>query len=154
MRLDYIEPFIEATNCILEDVFKMPARKGKLTLHSEPVTSKGLVVVIGLTGDVEGRVIFDMEPETAVKMACIMNQSKFDSVQPVVVDSIAELINMVMGKALTILNDKGFSFKLTPPMVFTGNAVINTTIRLETLVVPFTTDYGELLINVAVRPVV
>ena len=154
MRLDYIEPFIEATNCILEDVFKMPAQKGKLSLHSEPITSKGLVVVIGLTGDVEGRVLFDMEPDTTVEMACIMNKSKFDSIQPMVMDSIGELVNMIMGKALTILNDKGFNFKLTPPMVFSGNAVMSSAIRIETLIVPFTTKFGELMINIAVRPVI
>jgi chemotaxis protein CheX len=81
-----------------------------------------------------------------------MNNKSFNSVQPLVLDSIAELVNMIMGKALTILNDKGFNFRLTPPMVFTGNAVVQSTIHLETLVVPFTTDYGEFIINVAVRP--
>jgi chemotaxis protein CheX len=152
MRLDYINPFVDATHDILEDMFEAPPHKGKLSLRGEPVTSKGIVVVIGLTGDVEGRVLFDMEPETAVKMACVMNNKSFNSVQPMVLDSIAELVNMIMGKALTILNDKGFNFRLTPPMVFTGNAVVQSTVHLETLVVPFTTDYGEFIINVAVRP--
>lgn len=152
MRLDYINPFVDATHNILEDVFKMPVRKGKLSLRGEPVASKGIVVVIGLTGDAEGRVLFDMEPDTAVKIACVMNNKGFNFVQPMVLDSIAELVNMIMGKALTILNDKGFNFRLTPPMVFTGNAVVQSTVHLETLVVPFTTDYGEFIINVAVRP--
>ncbi|MBI3753082.1 MAG: chemotaxis protein CheX [Deltaproteobacteria bacterium] len=152
MRLDYINPFVDAAHSILEEVFKVSVHRGKPSLHGEPVASKGVIVLIGLTGDVEGRVLFDMKPETAVKMACIMNEKNFNSVQPMVLDSIAELVNMILGKALTILNDKGFNFRLTPPMVFTGNAVMANTIHLETLVVPFTIEYGELLINVAVRP--
>lgn len=153
MRLDYINPFVDATHSMLEEVFKAPVHKGKISLSSEPVASKGLLVVTGLTGDVEGQVLFDMETETAIKMACIMNDRKFDAIQSMVLDSIAELVNMIMGKALTILNDKGFNFRLTPPMVFTGNAVMMaSSIHLETLVMPFSTNCGELLINVAVRP--
>ncbi|MBI5048879.1 MAG: chemotaxis protein CheX [Deltaproteobacteria bacterium] len=152
MRLDYINPFVDATHSILKDMFNIPVHKGKLSLRGEPVVTKGVVVVIGLTGDVEGSVLFDMQPEAAVKMACVMNNKKFDSIQHMVIDSIAELANMIMGKALTILNDKGFDFKLTPPMVFTGNAVMSGAVHLETLIVPFTTDYGEFIINVAVRP--
>lgn len=152
MRLDYIDPFVEATHNVLEDVLKTPVHKGKLSLSGKPVTSKGLLVVMGLTGDVDGQVLFDMEPETAVKIACIMNEKKFDSIQPMVVDSIAELVNIIIGKALTILNDKGFNFRLTPPMVFTGNATMSSGVRIETLVAPFATDCGEFVINVAVRP--
>ncbi|MBI3399714.1 MAG: chemotaxis protein CheX [Deltaproteobacteria bacterium] len=152
MRLDYINPFVEATHNVLEDVIKTIVHKGKLSLSGGPVASRGLLVVIGLTGDAEGQVLFDMEAETAVKIACIMNDKKFDSVQPMVIDSIAELVNIITGKVLTILNDKGFNLRLTSPMVFTGNATMSSGIRLETLVVPFATDYGEFVVNVAVRP--
>lgn len=151
MRLDYINPFVEAAHNVLEDALKTPVHKGKLSLIGEPLASRGLLVVMGLTGDAEGQVLFDMDTETAVRIACVMNDRRFDSVQPMVIDSIAELVNIIIGKALTILNDKGFSCKLTPPMVFTGNATMSGGVRLETLIVPFATDCGEFVINVAVK---
>lgn len=153
MRLEYIDPFIEASSSILGEVFNTPIKHGRPLLEAQPVTSKGVVILVGLTGDVEGRVIFDMEPSTAIRLAGVMNGQGFDSITTVVLDSIAELVNMIMGRAVSLLNNMGFKFHLTPPMAFTGN-MTSSTFNIETLVLPLSTTLGEVWVNVAVRTMV
>lgn len=149
MRLDYINPFVEAASSVLEEVLNEPVKEGRVSLSSGLTPKSEFAVCFGLTGDVKGEVLFDMDVETAIKITALMNDTTLDSMDPIVMDSIAELMNIIMGKSVTIINNKGFNFYFTPPMVFTGKELNISTLDIETLVVPVETKYGTLVVNVA-----
>ncbi|MFQ5882187.1 MAG: chemotaxis protein CheX [Candidatus Methylomirabilales bacterium] len=151
MRFDYIQPFVDSAAVVLELVLQSEIRRGRPTLTASPVTFKGVVTLVGLAGEVEGRVIFDMDQETALKIASTMNGEGFHEFTPMAQDCLQELASMMIGKAVTTLNDTGFRFHLTPPTLFLGENMTVVPQPLETLVISLGTEIGEVVMNVAIR---
>ena len=151
MRVEYINPFVERAFNVLKEVLATEINRGDLYLKptSQPVL--GVTAIIGLTGDVEGRVLFDMSMETAIAIASAMNGEEMETLDELGKATITELANMVAAQAVTKLYELGFQFDITPPAIFTGENMEVTNSELEALIVPIEMPLGKLEINVAVR---
>ena len=150
MRVEYINPFSEAAYNILTDVLSGEIKRGNLYLKSTCMPVMGVAAIVGLAGDVEGRVIFDMTMDTALRIASAMNSEEFKEFDEMARATITELANMITGQAVTKLHDLGFKFDLTPPALFSGENMKISNNDIEALIVPMETPYGEVEINVAV----
>ena len=151
MRVEYINPFSEAAYNILTDVLSGEIKRGNLYLKSTCMPVMGVAAIVGLAGDVEGRVIFDMTMDTALRIASAMNSEEFKEFDEMARATITELAKMITGQAVTKLHDLGFKFDLTPPALFSGENMKISNNDIEALIVPMETPYGEVEINVAVR---
>ncbi|MCQ2241283.1 chemotaxis protein CheX [Treponema sp.] len=157
MRVEYINPFVETSYRVLKEVLEgAEVKRGDLYLKSTAMPVMGVAALVGLAGDVEGRVLFDMSFETALNIASKMNcetMTKFDDMAKA---TISELANIITGQAVTKLHELGFKFDLTPPALFAGEnmeiaALGGTTESVEALIVPLVTDCGKIEVNVAIR---
>ena len=108
------------------------------------------MAIIGLTGEAQGRVIFDMDLFTAVQLAGCMLGEQSPGMTPLVRSSIAELASMAIGRAISQINDGGTRLKMSPPTVITG-ANISYDQCFETLVAPINTAYGEVRVNITIQ---
>ena len=151
MRVEYINPFVEAAFNILKEVVDSDIKRGELYLKSTSQPVLGVAAIVGLAGDVEGRVLFDMTEPTALGIAGQMNGEELASFDELAKATITELANMITAQAVTKLHDLGFTFDLTPPAIFTGENMEVTDTGVEALIVPIELNYGKLEINVAVR---
>ena len=151
MRVEYINPFVEAAYNILTEVLGGEIKRGELFLKSTSMPVMGVAALVGLAGDVEGRVIFDMEMKTAMKIASKMNNEEFSEFDAMAKATITELANMITAQAVTKLHDLGFRFDLTPPALFTGDNMEISDHEVEALIVPMETDQGRVEVNVAIR---
>jgi len=151
MRVEYINPFVEAAYNILTEVLGGDIKRGELYLKSTSMPVMGVAALVGLAGDVSGRVIFDMNLQTALKIASKMNGEEIKVFDELAKATITELANMVTGQAVTKLHDLGFRFDLTPPALFTGENMEISDHEVEALIVPLETGQGKVEINVAVR---
>lgn len=151
MRLEYINPFVEASCQIMEEVLGKEVEKEELFLKETTVPIMGVAVLIGLTGSVRGRVLIDMTMETALKIAGAMNMDAFSEFDEMAKATITELANMIGGRAITELHNEGFNFEVSPPTIFTGSDMKVSSPNLEAFIVPINTDFGKLEINVAVK---
>jgi len=155
MRVEYINPFVESAFNVLKEVTNEEVRRGDLSLKPTSAGIKGVAALVGLAGDVEGRVIFDMTKETALFIAGAMNGEKFTVFDELGKATIQELANMITAQAVTKLHDLGFKFDLTPPALFTGDNMevsSNSGEKLEALVVPMEVGIdSKVEINVVIR---
>jgi len=154
MRVDYIDPFVSSARSILEELLGCKIGEEELHLAETSVKIMGVAAFVGLAGDVEGRVLFDMSHETALNIAGAMaGGEKFTELDEMVRSAISELANMIAGRAVTRLFDLGFKFDLTPPALFVGeNMEIANTLNTEALIVPINIEnIGKLEINVVIR---
>ncbi len=151
MRVEYINPFVEAAYNILTEVLGGEIRRGELYLKSTSMPVMGVAALVGLAGDVEGRVIFDMSLETAMKIASRMNNEELKEFDDLAKATITELANLITAQAVTKLHDLGFRFDLTPPALFTGENMEISDHEVEALIVPMETDQGKVEVNVAIR---
>ena len=154
MRVEYINPFVESAFSVLKEVMNSEVKRGEIYLKSTSMAIKGVAALVGLAGDVEGRVLFDMTKETALYVAGTMNQEKFTALDELAKATIQELANMITAQAVTKLHDLGFKFDLTPPALFTGeNMEVSTNLgEVEALIVPMELGTeGRIEVNVAIR---
>ena len=151
MRVEYINPFVETAYNILQEVLGGEVRRGDLYLKSTSMPVMGVAALVGLAGDVEGRVLFDMTMETAMNIASKMNGEKLPEFDALAKATITELANLITAQAVTKLHDLGFRFDLTPPALFTGDKMEISDHEVEALIVPMITDQGKVEVNVAIR---
>ncbi|HOX13986.1 MAG TPA: chemotaxis protein CheX [Spirochaetia bacterium] len=151
MRVEYINPFVESAFNVLKEVLQGEVKRGELYLKSTSIPVMGVAAIVGLAGDVEGRVLFDMDKPTALKVASVMNGEELKVMDELVKATITELANMITAQAVTKLHELGFKFDLTPPAIFTGENMEVSDQDVEALIVPMETAQGKLEINVAIR---
>jgi len=158
MRVEYINPFVEAAFNVLKEVMNAEVKRGDLYLKSSTMSIKGVAALVGLAGDVEGRVLFDMDKETALLVVSCMNGEEFKIMDEMAKATIQELANMITAQAVTKLHDLGFKFDLTPPALFTGdNMEVSSNMgkEVEALIVPMNmalgNKKGKIEINVVIR---
>ncbi|MDR1301808.1 MAG: chemotaxis protein CheX [Treponema sp.] len=154
MRVEYINPFVEATYNILKEVLGIEVTRGTLYLKPASMAIQGVAALVGLAGDVEGRVLFDMTKSTALAVAGAMNGGEeFTVLDEMAKATIQELANMITGQAVTKLHDLGFRFDLTPPVLFTGdNMEVSNNLKVEALIVPMELGpHGKIEVNVVIR---
>ncbi len=155
MRVEYINPFVESAYSVIQEVLNVEVKRGELYLKSSSIPVLGVAAIVGLAGDVEGRVLFDMTRESALKVANDMLKSmdmdQIDSLNDMGRATITELANMITGQAVTKLHNLGFKFDLTPPAIFTGDNMEVSDPGVEALIVPMEIPQGKIEINVAIR---
>ncbi|GMO30951.1 MAG: chemotaxis protein CheX [Termitinemataceae bacterium] len=157
MRVEYINPFVEATFNVLKEYLvpvNADVKRGDLFLKEASMQIMGVAALVGLAGDVEGRVLFDMSKETALKVAGAMNGGEtFTALDEMVKATITELANQIAAQAVTKLHELGFKFDLTPPALFSGEHMeISNNLKVEALIVPMEMGpLGKIEVNVVVR---
>lgn len=151
MRVEYINPFVESAFNVLQEVINAEVKRGELYLKSTSQPVLGVAAIVGLAGDVEGRVLFDMTKQTAIAVASEMNGEQLATLDELGKATITELANMITAQAVTKLHELGFKFDLTPPAIFTGDNMEVTDTEVEALIVPVELGIGKIEINVAIR---
>lgn len=151
MRIEYINPFVEASFDILNEILKTSVKRGQLYLKKLGEAWKGVAVIIGVTGQVNGRVVFDMTEETALKLASTLNMEEMKTFDDMTRSTIGEIANMITGRAVTKLDKEGLAFSFTPPTIITGTNIQIHEKDMEALIIPVDTGLGIIEINIAFK---
>ena len=69
MRMELIQPFINAADAVFSELLQSSAKIIDLTMDEDTYRRKGVAALIAIKGDIEGRVILDLSPEVAIKVA-------------------------------------------------------------------------------------
>ena len=151
MKMELIQPFINAADAVLAETLQCPTRIGDVTMEEQAYRRKGVASLVMIKGDIEGRIIFDMDTPTAAKVATYLAGAPMPENDEIVRETVCELANMVIGSAVTTLNDQGFRFKIFPPEIHAAEEGEKNTEEQESLVMCFDTDNGHVFMNIAMR---
>ena len=151
MRLDFVKMFVDSTATLFKELVGPTAEVPSITMKPSPVAGREVMAIIGLAGDAQGRVIFDMDLFTAVQLAGHLLGEPSPGMTPLVRSSIAELASMAIGRAISQINDCGTKLRMTPPTVITGANLVSYDQCFETLVAPINTTYGEVRVNITIQ---
>jgi chemotaxis protein CheX len=151
MRMELIQPFINAADAVLAETLKCSTRVGDVSMDEEVYRRKGMAALVGVSGDIEGRVIFDIETPTAARVASALAGMEVAESDEMVRETVCELANLVIGNAVTSLNDQGFRFKIRPPEVHSADEGMKSSEDTEAVVMYFETPAGNVFMNIAMR---
>jgi len=151
MKMELIQPFINAADAVLSEGLQGTTKVSNLTMEEDAYRRKGVAGMVELSGDIEGRIIVDLEPQTAVRVASHYAGAQLPESDELVKETIFELANQVVGNAISALNDQGFHFRVHPPVLLTAPVGDKTSEDVEALMICFETSLGEIFMNVALR---
>ena len=151
MRMDLIQPFINAADAVFAESLQGPTKIGDLSMEEGAYRRKGIAALIAIKGDIEGRIILDLETQVALKIAAILTGSEVVDNEQTVRETVCELANMVIGNSVTLLNDQGFRFKVFPPEIHGNDQGLAGNTDTEAMVICIETPCGEVYLNIAMH---
>lgn len=151
MRVDLINPFITAAFDVVKNTIGCDLTRGQLRLETSKIASNDVTVVIGVTGDAEGIVLYGMTERTAKALATVMLDQRVPVFDALAESAVAELGNMIAGAATIGLEQQSYICRLTPPTLLHGRGTLISVIDINRLVIPVTCEHGVIEISVAMR---
>ena len=151
MKMELIQTFINAADAVLSQGLHGTTQVSNLTMEEDGYRRKGVAGMVALSGDIEGRIILDLEPQTAVRVASHYAGADLPESDSLIKETIFELANQVVGNAISALNDQGFHFRVHPPLLLTAAEGDKTSEDVEALMICFETAMGRVFMNVALR---
>jgi chemotaxis protein CheX len=151
MKMELIQPFINAADAVLSQGLQCTTKVGNLSMEEAAYRRKGVAGMVAVTGDIEGHIIVDLEPHTAVRVASHYAGAELPESDGLIKETVFELANQVVGNAICALNDQGFHFRVHPPMLVTSDEGDKTSEDVEALIICFETPMGSVFMNVALR---
>jgi len=152
MNIEYINPFIEASQLVLKKATGMTVRLGKVFVRSQPFLDGTLLVEVGLTGKIRGKAILDIPTAVARQIISrMMTDIEVENIDEIGVSALSELANMIMGNTATILYNKGVGIDITTPKLFFGDGEIMPPTNMKTISIPLIVeDFGVIELNISV----
>jgi chemotaxis protein CheX len=151
MKMELIQPFINAADAVLSQGLSGATKVGNLSMEEEAYRRKGVAGMVRVSGDIEGRIILDVEAHTAVRVASHYAGAELPESDGLIKETIFELANQIVGNAVCALNDQGFHFRVHPPVLLTGEEGDKTSEDVEALMICLETTLGLVFMNVALR---
>jgi len=151
MRMELIQPFINAADAVFAESLQGPTSIGDLSMEEDAYRRKGIAALIAIKGDIEGRVILDLSPEVAAKVASKLTGEEATESEQLIRETVCELANMVIGNSVTLLNDQGFHFKVFPPEVHMSDEGLAGTQETEAMVLSIETSCGPIFLNISMH---
>jgi len=150
--MDLIQPFINSADAVLAQGLGSPVSIENLSMEEEAYRRKGIAAEVYLTGEIEGRIIFDVDLGAALELASrLAGVEVSETDEELVREAVCELANQIIGNAVTTLNDQGFHFHVRPPTLHTSEKGSKSSEDTEALVMCFNTSSGNVFMNVALR---
>lgn len=151
MRMELIQPFINAADAVFAESLQGPTNIVDLNMDENTYRRKGVAALIAIKGDIEGRVILDLSAEVAMKVASRLAGEELPNSEQAVRETVCELANMVIGNSVTLLNDQGFRFKVFPPEIHMNEEGLAGSAETEAMVICIETACGEIFLNIAMH---
>ena len=153
MDVKFINPFINVTINMVQQICNVGAKRGQIYVKSSPYIAENVVIIIGIAGDFKGQVFFTLDEKTACSIASsMMFGMEVPALDEMSKSAIAELGNMIMGNVSTEFYNEGIKIDITPPTVLVGSDINISTKGIQTICVPIEIENGtslELVVAVA-----
>ena len=121
MDVNHINPVLESFNVILPQLGLNDIQKKGISVKGKYIESKGVVIIIGIIGDVKGNIIYGMTVDTAKKIASIMMMGmpveKFDEMPQ---SAISELVNMLTANVAMNFSKDNINIDISTPTLIEG----------------------------------
>ncbi|MGY0374702.1 chemotaxis protein CheX [Clostridium sp. JNZ J1-5] len=148
MKAEYINSFYQATRDVFHLMLDIDIQRGNLALAEGMVSSKDANVVLGVTGDLKGTILFSFPKDMTLEMVKIMCGMEMEEIDSFVSSALGEMANIIGGNALTILNSNNYICDIVPPQIFVGEYKSYSMANKKALILPITTQIGDLDIHI------
>lgn len=150
MNVEFINPFLAATIEVIKTMAFTDIKAGKPFVKKDKIAKGDVSGIIGITGPTNGSMSLSFTKPCILKIVSNMLGEDIKEINEDIADAVGELTNMISGSARNRLGEKGFSFKISIPMIVTGSShQIKHQCRAPVIAIPFDTDNGPFIVEVS-----
>ncbi len=152
MKAEWINPFISNAIDVFEQLAQLKLERTSLTLKDDPTPSNDFSIIVGLTGFIQGQVVYSLKEHTASRIAQAVAPSPTTKITPDFIESaVAEIANIITGRTTIELSGKEKILHITPPTIIMGKNFSISFIKMKTISVSLACRFGTLEINIAIK---
>ncbi len=116
MQSKHINPFLESSIFVIEQMCSIRPQLGELQLRTIEVEDGPVWLMIRVFGDMEGQIIYRFDLHVALKLVSgMMGGFVVTELDEIGKSAIFELGNMISGNAGSILSGQGIEIDISPP---------------------------------------
>lgn len=151
MKAEYINPFFLATKDVFRLMLNLPVDKGDLAIVEDMIPSKDANVVLGVTGDLRGTILFSFPKDMTLEMVKIMSGMEMEEIDSFVSSALGEVANIIGGNAVTNLTNYNYKCDIVPPQIFVGQYKSLSTASEKALLLQLETPIGKFDVNIFLK---
>lgn len=136
MHLTVYNSFVEIALVVIEKETTLKAQKEKMFLNKSGIASNEINVIIGITGNATGNLLYSMNKATAVAIASKMMEEELTEIDDLVKSSIGELANVITGRGAKELENRGYPITISPPLLLLGSGTMIENLDIPRVDVP------------------
>ena len=146
-----IYAFAEAAQEVLTAETSRKFARGEMELSDHAYLSGEVTVIISLMGQIMGTVLYTLTEATALDLAGHLMGEPFAAFTSLAQSGIAELGNVITGRASGKLAQAGYEILISPPTLLIGKGTTLSTLDLPRLFIPLTSPQANLGLHLALR---
>jgi len=150
MDANMITPFVNAIQNVFSTMFQLPVEIGEPRLKSGRKATHDVSGIIGVSGVMVGTIVLSMPLEAAGSIVTLFTGEEIEADSDDFADAVGELVNMISGNAKAEFQRKGVSISC-PSVVIGADHTIAVQSGIPCVLIPCTTDCGEVVLEVALR---
>jgi chemotaxis protein CheX len=140
-----LNAFVTPSIDVLEKLARISTRLGTLRRQQWSIPPETLVILIGISGGLNGTIAFQFDPPVLKQ---ILNNMLGTPISPltdyICWDVLGEISSMIVGNATGHLEALGLRVTITPPRVLTGEQASLLITQKEGIVIPLHSALGEI----------
>lgn len=150
MNVEYINPFIKASEYLFREYLELDLEIGNPFLINDGSALNEVSGIIGLAGDSTGAVVLTLSRETSMALVSLFANHEYKFISNEVLDGIGEIVNIIAGNAKKYIDNQKISISL--PGVVTGRDYnIHWPENVPIIGIPFISALGKMVLNVSLK---
>ncbi|MDD7795475.1 chemotaxis protein CheX [Clostridium sp. 'White wine YQ'] len=126
MDVKHINPFLDSFLNVMPQVGLTDVQKKGISLKGRFIESPGVMIILGIMGDIKGNVIYGTSMESAKKIASSMMMGMpVNELDELAQSAISELTNMLTANAAINFSKENIEINISTPTLVHGEFTAN-----------------------------
>ncbi len=149
----YISAFVTSIQNVFSTMFQLPVEIGEPSIKTDRAMTHDVSGIIGVSGSMVGTIVLSMPSETASSVVSLFTGMEMETDSADFADAVGEIVNMISGGAKASFQRKDVSISC-PSVVIGSGHIVSSQSGTPCVLIPCTTDCGEVVIEVSLREAV
>ena len=148
MKQEYVNPFLTPAQMVWQKEFGCPLKIQSAEAVSNQYTTDDVTAIIGISGKLEGNVLYGFSTDLVAQIVKRMIGEDFDTRDPIALSALGEIANVITGNAATQLAASGYNCDISPPVILEPVGATLTAGVPKQIQVTFESEMGLLRVRI------
>ena len=152
MKEEWVNSFLVPAKLVWSKELGEELKVESAEVVAHQFTTEDLTAIIGVSGRLEGNVLYGFTEESALSVVSQMMGEKVDDLRDdMALSALGEIANMITGNAATHLAQAGFPCQISPPVIVEPRGSRFTIMGSTQILVSFASPLASLSVRISLR---